>query len=642
MAKLACLMPNMEMIELARKIIDETGMKNVVMLENTPTGRAEEYARGAVARGAEIIVARGLQASQIKAITSVPVVELRMTGQEMGLLITQAKKILDVARPTIGVVGYANMFCDMRYFEEIFNVSIRQYYVTDPKDGHDILWEQARRAVNDKVDLVIGGEVAVEVAREAGVPALFTTATEDSIREGILAARQVAYASDLEKANTAELKTLLDNSFGVVAKLDPGGCIEIVNHVAESLLNWKRKNVTGIRLTRLVREIDDAALDGVLREGREIYSVFLSINKVSLVANLAPIKAGGEITGAIFSCQEVKRLEEMGVTARRELYQQGYVAKCNFSNLESPSAQTAQALTLGKLYAQSDAPVLLLGEPGCAQEQFAQSIHNASIRRHGPYVSAGCEEAEGETQLELLFGRADREQPQRSVKGLIATAHGGTLFLHGLERLEPAGQYRLLRLLQGGVLISGGEQKPLPVDVRVIASAGRDLPALVEQGRFDRELFFAVNNLLLELAPLRERPEDILFQAEQSVKLLGERYKRYVTLTAGARELLAKLDWPGNGVQLRSFFERLVLTAPRRSVDETYISALYYQMYPLTRSPRTQKPLVIYKDPEAALIADLLEKHEGRRSAVAEELGISTTTLWRKMKKYRIEGKYGV
>lgn len=636
MANIAYLLPSMEMEELAQKVIDKMGIREVTILEYVPGGHAIERGEEAVQKGADIIIARGLQASQIKRSNTVPVVEMMMTGQEMGLLIEKGKKLLKKQGPVFGIVGYANMFCNMDYFDQIYGVTIKYYYVWDSYNGIESLKERAREAVNDRVDIIIGGEVAVTQAQESGIPCLFVTATEDSIREGLRVAQRVAYASDLEKANTAELKTLLDNSFGVLVKLDSKGRVVIINHVSESLLGWHPQEVIGHPITELTDAFDEYALQSVLSEGKEIYSAYICINKVSMVANLSPIKAGTEITGAIFSCQEVKKLEEMGVTARRELYQRGFFAKANFDVLEGSSEMALSTVAMAKLYAQSDAPVLICSEPGNEQELFAQSIHNASNRKNGPYLSVWCAQSLGDEQLIGLFGLVDRLQPQNSIKGVIASAHGGTVFLNGVEHLSIASQYRLLCLLSDGVVISNGEQRPLPVDVRVIACAGSDFPVLVQDGKFLKELFYALNNLYLSISPLRERPEDILMWIERYMQLFCDRYKRYISLTAGARKKLQGYLWEGNLNQLSSFFERIVLTAPHRSVDENFIDHLYCQMYPIVRPVKTAAASVVYKDPQAAVISELLEKYKGSRTNVARELGISTTTLWRKIKKYDI------
>ncbi|MEM1484100.1 PrpR N-terminal domain-containing protein [Oscillospiraceae bacterium PP1C4] len=640
MAKLAFLAPRPEMIEYAHQISLEMGIEDIWM-EVVDTPRSVERARHVVSAGADIIIARGYQASLIRHSLNTPVVDLRLTGQEMGILVARAKRMLGLDCPTIGVVGHANMFCDMSYFDSIYNIKIQQYFYETSEWFADGLEKQINKAISDHVDMIIGGDIALSSAKKAGIPSLFISSTEDSVREAFRVAQSVAYASELEKKNTAEFKTLLDYSFSVEVKLNEQGRIMIVNHLAEKLLDWNAQRVVGQALTDITDAISNEMLASVLEQGKEIYSVFININNISLVANLAPIQAGGVISGAIFSCQEVRRLEEMGAAARQEFYQLGYVAKYNFSMLEVYSQQLQQTLSLAKLYAQSDAPIVIGGKIGGEHALLAQCIHNASLRKNGPYITVECDGTDNDEQLSVLFGAADSTQSKGARKGLFTMSHGGTIYLKEVNKLSGLGQLKLLKLLTDKVLMIPGETRPLPLDVRVIAFSECSLSALVEQGKFNKQLFYTLNILTLDVPPLHERPNDICSWAEKFIKQFSDQYKRYITLTKGAKQYLCDYMWCEDLTQLRSFCECMVLTASHRSVDETFVSQLLYRMYPLVRQKRPAEKVVVYKDPEAAVISDLLEKHDGNRGAVAKEMRISTTTLWRKIKKHNIVGKFG-
>lgn len=126
-------------------------------------------ARKAIADGASIIIARGLQASLIKQYTDIPVVEIVLTAQEMALLVMRARQIVAKSRPVIAVVGFRNMFCDMSYFDELYGIDLRMYFAEQGAQLPGIV----RRAVEDGVDLVIGGDTAVSIATEAGFPPYF-------------------------------------------------------------------------------------------------------------------------------------------------------------------------------------------------------------------------------------------------------------------------------------------------------------------------------------------------------------------------------------------------------------------------------------------------------------------------------------
>ncbi|NCA80735.1 MAG: diguanylate cyclase, partial [Sphingobacteriia bacterium] len=359
-------------------------------------------------------------------------------------------------------------------------------------------------------------------------------------------------------------------------------------------------------------------------------------NDTAFVANLAPIKVDGKITGAIFSCQELKRIEAIGSEIWRNSLRNGFVAHYRFQMMQEPSSRILQTITQAKLYAQSVSPILICNEVGGEHDLFAQSIHNESPRKNAPYVSTECSQMEPAKQLTLLFGISDSKNSNFNQKGLIANAHEGTIFLKNIENLCMEGQYRLKVLLKEHLLILDGDVGPLRLDVRIIAETSADLPTLVESGVFDMELYYALNVLYLKIPPLREREEDILYWVEKYVIKFREQYGRFIVLTNGAKNFLMKYKWPGNLLQLKQFCDRLVLCASRRSVDEIYIESLLDQMYPALRNVKGSDSIVVYKAPEAARISEILNKKGGNRTAAAKELGMSKTTLWRKIKKFNI------
>ena len=637
--KIACLLPREEMVAKAWKALEEDGVdwrEYRLTIDHGPSPHAIEWSRKAVENNVDIIIARGLQATLIKQNTTIPVVEVRLTGQEMGLLIANAKAIVNRRRILIGIVGYENQFCNMDHFSEIFDVDLRLYYAQSTQNGSGELRACALQAIQDQVDIIIGGDTAQDEAAAANIPGLFITSTSDSFGEAFRAARRTAYAIEMEKSNTAQIKTLLDNAFEVIVRTDADGRITLVNHVAETLLGWTASSVYGRFLHEVADSIDTETMNSVLKDGTEMFSQYIHIGKTSMVANLVPIHTGDSTIGAILSAQEVEQLEEMGTAARRHQYKLDRIAKTHFETITEPSASIRQAVGIAQLYAKSDAPVLISSEPGNRQDRFAQAIHNESKRRNGPFVSINCAESDADIQVSLLFGGIGNQNT-----GMLSTAHSGTVLLENIQGLRPTCQHRLLGLLRDGVLF-GGDLQPYYVNVRVIATCDDSLPRLVEESRFFPDLYYMLNTLFLPLDPLRKRPDDILHWADHYTKLYRDRYMRYISLTSGARRQLQSYNWHGNLFQLQAFFRRLVLTAKRRTVDENEIHDLFTQMYPvvLTTAAHAKVEKGAFYHNESALIKRLLAQHNGNRSRVAAEMGISTTTLWRKTKKYNIHNAF--
>ena len=169
--------PRQEMIDQVMAVLKDKdyAIKDMRVIFTKDTAHETKKA---IAEGAELFIARGRQAALIKQCTDIPVAEIRMTAQEMGLLVKEAREMLGKQHPIIGIVGYKNMFCDMSMFDRLYDVDIRMYYAK----ADDELEIMAQKAITDGVDLVIGGDTVVEMAKRSDFPALFLAPTEDSMR----------------------------------------------------------------------------------------------------------------------------------------------------------------------------------------------------------------------------------------------------------------------------------------------------------------------------------------------------------------------------------------------------------------------------------------------------------------------------
>jgi|LFRM01.1.fsa_nt_gb PAS domain S-box-containing protein len=633
MAKMVFFSPLEEITDQARRVMERLDIRDVE-IRLVSSSNAVSQARKAAEDGAEIIIARGNHASLIKRYTNIPVVEIVLTAQEMGLVITKAKELLKKENPIIAVIGFSNMFCDMSHFDEIFGIRLRTYLVKYTEE----LRNAVTQAVRDGVDLIIGGEIVMGYAEDYGIPSLFFTSTEDSIQQALHIAFRVAYASDLEKKNSAELKTLLDYSFNAIIRLNASGSVVLLNQIAETLLQKSANEVIGRPIVELFPSLEQHHLDQVLYQGEDIISFFTAVNGIEVTVNIAPIKVENHVTGAILSCHEIRKINELETEARRKLYIHGRIPKYTFDWLEKNTSFEADFIKVAKQYALSDAPLHIRIDSCTDADPIAQSIHNASLRSGGPYVSARCSAYMAENQLVYLFGSGGDNE----IKGVIEEAHHGTLFIDEVADLEPCSQYRLLVLITENVLLRDNDNRPLPVNIRVITATQKNLWLMAEEGKFRKDLYYAITTLTLTPVPLRERREDLIRFAQYHIENYCKLYSRYIKLTRGAIERIAEYPWEGNEHQLKNFCEKLVLSSTRRSVDEVQVDQLLNESYPVVLRRRPEKPIVVYKDPEAAHIAELLEKHNGNRTMVAKEMNISTTTLWRKIKKHQINTKYTV
>lgn len=637
MAKIAVLVPRQDMADYAGQIAEETGIAlHLVKVIETPA--AVEEARSAVEGGATIVVARGLQAQLMIRNTNIPVIEIKLTGQELGLLVRKAKALAGKERPAIAFVGFQNFFSSMSFFEQLFDITLRIYYAECTEDLHRCV----DRAGEDGADVIVGGDVVLLAAGEAGIPALFYEATEESVREALYIARRAAYAADMEKLFHAQTETILDTSAGGILKIDRSRVVTMSNRVVEELLNTRPGQLVGKAIGEVVPGLDEAVVGDILSGAQERLTISVRLGGTQLMAACAPIEVDGVIDGAIITFHRLISVSAQESANLRERYLHGYMARANFEQIIRSSKGMRRQVELARMYALSRSPVLIYGETGTEKELFAQAIHNNSSRRNQPYVSLGCFAGDEGAQHEALFGRQAAGDDSREGKGALLNANFGTLVLHDIEKLCERCQYELLQTIQTNALIRGNVDRAAMVDVRIIATGRTDLAHAVKGGGFRSDLYYALGALVLELPPLRGDAGQIRALAEGHIARFTEQYAKYVTLDQTAWSALELYEWGGNLLQLEAFCERLIVGAHKKKIDGGMVAALLAELYPEVLPGGGADKVMVLRHPEAVKIAQLLERHGGSRKAAAEELGVSPSTLWRRMRKYGVDARYGV
>jgi propionate catabolism operon transcriptional regulator len=294
-----------------------------------------------------------------------------------------------------------------------------------------------------------------------------------------------------------------------------------------------------------------------------------------------------------------------------------------------------------ELFAKSPATVLIQGETGTGKELVAQAIHRESQRARQPFLAVNCG-AVAESLLESeLFGYEEGAftgSRRGGHAGLFEAANRGTLFLDEIGEMPLQLQTRLLRVLEEREVVRVGGTRPIPVNVRVVSATHCDLDQRVKDGQFRADLFYRLGVLRLKLPPLRERREDLVELAEWGLKnalaSLGVRphANLHAEVTACA-PILARYAWPGNVRELRNLMERLALflaAEPLQALSPTFLMKCAPE---LGLQVEEQVPPVRLVAPPSESIEQVLARFDGNREAAAKHLGISRTTLWRKLNR---------
>jgi propionate catabolism operon transcriptional regulator len=315
---------------------------------------------------------------------------------------------------------------------------------------------------------------------------------------------------------------------------------------------------------------------------------------------------------------------------------------------DSPAMQAVRQSIV--LFAKSPATVLIQGETGTGKELVAQALHRESVGAQGfagkPFVAVNCG-AVAESLLESeLFGHEEGAftgSRRGGHAGLFEAAHRGTLFLDEIGEMPLALQTRLLRVLEEREVVRVGGTRPIPVDVRIVCATHCDLDARTREGRFRADLFYRLSVLRLNLPPLRERPEDMVALAEWSLKnaLASLGIRPHANLRAeisACIPLLTQYWWPGNVRELRNLMQRVALflaAEPLQALTPNFMLQVAPELtgnarrdMPLAGPPSASRP-----PPTKETLAQVLARFNGNREAAAKYLGISRTTLWRKLQR---------
>ena len=410
-----------------------------------------------------------------------------------------------------------------------------------------------------------------------------------------------------------------------------------VTATGSSTTNWRMFEVlkSGKEILNWEVRLDYKGIDGL--------PIFISNDMYPL------FDTHGKVAGMI----EISRHREHDIKLVRNVM--GLTADYTFDDIIGESAAILNCIDIAKKYAYAPFSVLITGESGVGKELFAQSIHNYSPRRDGPFVALNCAtlpENLIESELFGYVGGAFTGATKNGKPGKFELANGGTLFLDEIGELPLAFQSKLLRVLETWTITRIGGTKPIPVNVRLITATNRDLAKLTTDNLFRQDLYYRIQVLNVQVPPLRERKEDLIALSEHFLKnsLLteGARPKR---LSPAAEQALLAYDWPGNVRELKNVISRVSVISRESLVTDLElnesIGVPYVSNNPITPPPgkywcsRTgasgeslDKIRSRIDSAYADLLREALYQTGGNKSKAADLLDISRKTFYRMLEKY--------
>ena len=630
-----CVMaPTLQLAEKAEMLIKQENYQNIDVVV-AASGRQEtvKCAQTLAAAGAEIIITRKGTRRIVEEVTNLKVVSLNNSLSDYLWMLKER----GLHTPgLIAFFSYDPMSSDILQMCEMLEVQTKNYIFKSFADCRGCV----ERALKDGAVFSVGGAWTDPWAKRLGLPHVIVENSVETILNALASATQLrrvqveeAEKQCLFKTQSEMYQAVLDFTHDAILAIDENGRIQVLNPPAERIMGCRAADSVGQPVEAV---LPNTLLPDVLESGEKQLDQIMQIHQTLCNTNRIPILVDGQRRGVVATFQDVKQLQNSEQKIRLKLHEKGLVAKYAFNDILGDSPAIRSTIQIARSYAASRASVLILGETGTGKELFAQSIHNASDRRDGPFVAINCAAVSNSLLESELFGyeagsftgasRGGRE-------GVFELAHGGTLFLDEIGEIPRETQVELLRVLQEKEIRRVGGSRVIPVDVRIIAATNKDLLQETVEGRFREDLYYRLDVLDLKLPPLRERGDD--------VKILGLHLFRQ--LPGGKDPIMQSqflylleqagpYQWYGNIRELQNFVERANILMRNAGASSVTVSDILRR-----RAEPAPEPCQETESRDRRAIEAALHNHPGSMADAARSLGCSRQTLWRKMKKYGIQ-----
>lgn len=581
--------------------------------------QAEELGEYYYNQGAKLFIARGQNYDRLKNKYDIPVIEVRCCYEEILKAFQQAKKQSD----HIAIIGYGSIFRMIKTFQE---TSKEEFIPLEIKQSGELV-ELVKEGLVQGADTFVGGLNTKNACEYLGANHVMLEISPPSLIDALEEARHLLDVQAERNRNYHFIQTILNVASEAVFAFNQDRSISYINTRAKRMLKRTPLNT----LTSLL--MDEENYSTVFQKGAEIENRLIELNHEPFVLTITPLTSEDSVYGAVVYLKSADEIISSENTVRKQLHAKGHIAHKTFEDIIGSSAQMKQAVEWAKRIAKSDNSILILGETGTGKELFAQSIHNHSARRDGPFIAINCAALSSSVLESELFGYdkgAFTGANTEGKMGIFEMAHNGTVFLDEIGEINFEVQAKLLRVLQEKEIVRVGGEKVIPVDVRIVSATNKDLQNLSYEGKFRNDLFYRLAVLELKLPALSQRKADIPLIISD---YLTQHYPE-LTIQTKSLDYFKQFDYFGNIRQLINLIERCVVMTDYSEITYNTVVEICDQEF-TADSKRSSPTMSSNNQPksEKELLEQALRRNFGNRKDTAEELGISTATLWRKMKK---------
>lgn len=515
------------------------------------------------------------------------------------------------------------------YKEILGGISIRPYRYEKAEDVVSALLS----AKEDHMDITVGGgTLALKAAAKVGIPNIFVPTSVFSIKKALH--NSLLYARFKEEERRKSMYV------SIATNHIPHGILITEKNIIR-FANTAMKEVVGEDVCNLINadffEVFGENAQAMFTARDE--NIFLIKSRKFFVDRESHSGIGNMQT---FVFQSISTLQEKETAIQNSLRASGYKTKYQFSDIVAKSPCMCNVVEKAKLFAHSDAPILITGASGTGKEVLAQSIHQSSARKDWPFVGINCAAIPRELFESELFGYEEGAftSAKRGGKtGLFETARNGTVFLDEINSLSLDLQGKLLRVIEEGEFRKVGSEKTIHSDVRYICATNENLLDLVKRKEFRSDLYYRISTLCLNIASLNDRKEDILPLSNRFLQNYCDKYHVNLdALTPAENQILLNRLYEGNVRELENIFHRFVVQSAYYPRDALLQNC--FEEPQILSQPKMEDYITIKKgtleDMENEIIRSYLDEGENSNT-VAEKLGISRSTLWRRNKDHTKE-----
>lgn len=586
----------------------------------------------------DAIIASVVTADVIKKYVNIPVIPIYINNYNL-------LEAIEEARPLGRRFAVVDLNKDVRYdlphLQALTHDDIQRYDLNSVDETEALVGKLLR----DRIDVVLTpAQCMYRAASRKGMGAVLIRLDSTDIIYAVESAKIMIQMLEKDREKKRWLDAVVDHVSEGIITIDDTGHITMANSIAHTLLGLEPPALVGKTINSALVQIHHPLLRELLTQD-EPFSVCKDDDpQNSLVAYREKVYDQQNLLGTVVRFSQVSALQSQELKTRRVLADKGFQAQITFEQIRSVSRAMAELKAKAMKYALTDSTIVILGESGSGKEMFAQSIHNASMRKYGPFVAVNCTTL-SETLLESeLFGYdagAFTGAQKGGKAGLFELAHGGTLFLDEIGDMPLSLQVKLLRVLQEKVVRHVGGSKIIPIDVRVIVATNRNLYQDVQQGSFREDLYYRINVLTLKIPPLRARKEDIPILVDGLIDQLSLVPISDKQITPENLQFMQSKNWNGNVRELRNCLERTLAVCGYQYLDNTCLTQVLHEMseqeqpYEDTTPPDDYLvlPVGTMNEIELAAIQQILARCGGKKREVERILDISSSTLWRRMKE---------